>query len=145
MAGGGGLRRRLRGVTGDLGERAAEATGGDPPGTATAPAFGSVALSTIIDTLPFEASVSPVVSGTAASPGGADEAGTPWWTFPLGADPGGDATVVASPADAVVIGIAEREGRCVSFREFSRYGLIVTAATVTIAAACVGLRHFVLV
>lgn len=48
----------------------------------------------------------------------------------------------------MVIGIAEREGRHLSFRQFSRYGLIVTAVTAvtaTTAAAYVRLRHFVLV
>lgn len=58
---------------------------------------------------------------------------------------GGNATIIASSANVVVIGIAEREGHHISFWQFSRYGLIVTAVTVTVAAAYVWLRYFVLV
>lgn len=57
--------------------------------------------------------------------------------------------IAASSAAAVAVGIAEREGHHlsfrVSFRQFIRSGLIVTAVTVLIAAAYVWLRHLVLV
>ncbi|MFE2193339.1 SLC13 family permease [Streptomyces olivaceus] len=132
------------GVIGDLGEAAARAADGNLLGTAMALVFGSVFPSAIVDNIPFVASVSPIVSEIVASSGGLEEAGMLWWAFALGADLGGNATIIASSANVVVVGIAEREGHHISFWQFSRYGLVVTAVTVTVAAAYVWLRYFVL-
>lgn len=132
------------GVIGDLGEAAARAAEGNLLGTAMALVFGSVVPSAIVDNIPFVASVSPIVSEIVASSGGMEEAGMLWWAFALGADLGGNATIIASSANVVVVGIAEREGHHISFWQFSRYGLVVTAVTVTVAAAYVWLRYFVL-
>ncbi|CAL9510072.1 putative transporter [Streptomyces sp. enrichment culture] len=106
--------------------------------------FGSVVPSAIIGNIPFVASVSPIVSEIVASAGGAGEAEMLWWSFALGADLAGNATIIASSANVVVIGIAEREGHHISFWQFSKYGLIVTAVTVSVAGAYVWLRYFAL-
>lgn len=103
------------GIIGDLGELAAEATGGNLETPAMALVFGSVVPSAIIDNIPFVASVSPIVSEIVASAGGAGEAEMLWWSFALGADLAGNATIIASSANVVVIGIAEREGHHISF------------------------------
>ncbi|WP_327668076.1 MULTISPECIES: ArsB/NhaD family transporter [unclassified Streptomyces] len=132
------------GVIGELGKAAADATGGNLLGTAMALVFGSVVPSAVIDNIPFVASVSPIVSEIVASSGGTGEAGMLWWAFALGADLGGNATIIASSANVVVIGIAEREGHHISFWQFSRYGLLVTAVTVTVAGGYVWLRYFAL-
>lgn len=132
------------GVIGDLGEAAVNLADGDLLGTSMALVFGSVIPSAVIDNIPFVASVSPIVSEIVAAAGGSEKAGMLWWSFALGADLGGNATIIASSANVVVIGIAEREGHHISFWQFSRYGLIVTAVTVTIAGAYVWLRYFAL-
>ena len=132
------------GIIGDLGKLAAEATGGNLEATSMALVFGSVVPSAIIDNIPFVASVSPIVSEIVASAGGTGEAEMLWWSFALGADLAGNATIIASSANVVVIGIAEREGHHISFWQFSKYGLIVTAVTVSVAAAYVWLRYFAL-
>ncbi|MFI6942452.1 SLC13 family permease [Streptomyces sp. NPDC050418] len=132
------------GVIGDLGEAAARATEGELLGTSMALTFGSVIPSAVIDNIPFVASVSPIVSEIVSAAGGMEEAGMLWWAFALGADLGGNATIIASSANVVVIGIAEREGHHISFWQFSRYGLIVTAVTVAIAGLYVWLRYFAL-
>ncbi|MFI1488003.1 SLC13 family permease [Streptomyces sp. NPDC020747] len=132
------------GVIGDLGEAAARATEGELLGTSMALIFGSVVPSAVIDNIPFVASVSPIVSEIIASAGGTEEAGMLWWSFALGADLGGNATIIASSANVVVVGIADRSGHHISFWQFSRYGLIVTAVTVTVAALYVWLRYFAL-
>ncbi len=82
------------GIIGDLGELAAEATGGNLGTTAMALVFGSVVPSAIIDNIPFVASVSPIVSEIVASAGGAGEAEMLWWSFALGADLAGNATIM---------------------------------------------------
>jgi Na+/H+ antiporter NhaD/arsenite permease-like protein len=42
----------------------------------------------------------------------------------------------------VVLGIAHRSGHHISFWQFTRYGLIVTAVTIAVSAAYVWLRYF---
>ncbi|MFF6860971.1 MULTISPECIES: ArsB/NhaD family transporter [Streptomyces] len=131
------------GIMGDLGEAAAKAADDNLLGTAMALVFGSAVPSAIVDNIPFVASVSPIVAEIVSS-AGPEEAGMLWWAFALGADLGGNATIIASSANVVVVGIAEREGHHISFWQFSRYGLVVTAVTVTVAAAYVWLRYFAL-
>ena len=53
---------------------------------------------------------------------------------------GGNATAVGASANVVIIGIAARNGVRISFWEFTRYGLIVTAVTLLITWAYVLLR-----
>lgn len=44
----------------------------------------------------------------------------------------------------MTVGIADRAGHHISFWQFGRYGLIVTAVTTAIAGLYVWLRYFVL-
>jgi Na+/H+ antiporter NhaD/arsenite permease-like protein len=106
--------------------------------------WASAVLSAIVDNIPYVASVSPVVAElvTAAGPGDAGE--VLWWALALGADFGGNATAVGASANVVVLGLAERAGRRISFWEFTKYGLVVTVVTVAIAALYLWLRYFAL-
>lgn len=132
------------GIITGIGEAAARATEGQLFGTSMALLFGSVVPSAVIDNIPFVASVSPIVSEIVASAGGLEKAGMLWWAFALGADLGGNATIIASSANVVTVGIAERAGHHISFWQFSRHGLVVTAVTVSIAGLYVWLRYFAL-
>ncbi len=60
----------------------------------------------------------------------------------LGADLGGNATAIGASANVVVLGIAERNRQPISFWQFPKYGLIVTATTVAISLVYVWLRYF---
>ncbi|MEU6732506.1 ArsB/NhaD family transporter [Streptomyces physcomitrii] len=132
------------GIIGDLGRSAASAADGRLLPTSMALLFGSVIPSAVIDNIPFVASTSPIVAEVVASSGGREEAGMLWWSFALGADLGGNATIIASSANVVAVGIAERSGHHISFWQFSRYGLVVTAVSVLVAALYVWLRYFAL-
>ncbi len=132
------------GVVTDIGEAAARATEGKPFGTSMALLFGSVVPSAVIDNIPFVASTGPIVSQIVESSGGTERAGMLWWSFALGADLAGNATIIASSANVVTVGIAERAGHPISFWQFSRYGLVVTAVTTAAAGLYVWLRYFVL-
>ncbi|GGR84121.1 hypothetical protein Snoj_42250 [Streptomyces nojiriensis] len=46
--------------------------------------------------------------------------------------------------NVVVLGIAERNRHPISFWEFTKYGLVVTAATVALSALYLWLRYFAL-
>ena len=65
-----------------------------------------------------------------------------WWALALGADLGGNATAVGASANVVVLGLAERAGQPITFWQFTKYGLIVTAVTVASAVPYLWLRYF---
>ena len=46
-----------------------------------------------------------------------------WWSLALGADLGGNATAIGASANVVMLGMAERAGKRISFWEFTKYGL----------------------
>ncbi|KPC74252.1 membrane protein, partial [Streptomyces sp. NRRL WC-3753] len=96
------------GIIADIGKAAADAAGGELLSTSMVLLVGSVVPSAVIDNIPFVASVSPIVEEIVAASGGTGEAGVLWWAFALGADLGGNATIIASSANVVVVGIAAR-------------------------------------
>jgi Na+/H+ antiporter NhaD/arsenite permease-like protein len=104
--------------------------------------WASAGLSAIVDNIPYVATASPIVAELVDANGGAGNAQVLWWALALGADLGGNATAVGASANVVVIGIAERSGQRISFWEFTKYGLVVTAVTVTIAMPYLWLRYF---
>jgi Na+/H+ antiporter NhaD/arsenite permease-like protein len=106
----------------------------------------SAGLSAIVDNIPYVATASPIVAELVTAAGGPGQAGGLWWSLALGADLGGNATAIGASANVVVLGIADRSGHHISFWQFTRYGLIVTAVTVTVtvSALYVWLRYFTL-
>jgi len=106
--------------------------------------WASAGLSAIVDNIPYVATMSPVVAELVAASGGGSASRVLWWSLALGADLGGNATAVGASANVVVLGLADRSGRHISFWEFTRYGLVVTAVTVALAALYLWLRYFVL-
>jgi Na+/H+ antiporter NhaD/arsenite permease-like protein len=59
----------------------------------------------------------------------------------IGADLGGNATIIGASANVILAGMAEREGHRISFVSFLRYGLPVTLGTMLIATVYVWLRY----
>jgi Na+/H+ antiporter NhaD/arsenite permease-like protein len=133
------------GVIGELSEALADATGGSELGAAMTLLFGSAGLSGIVDNIPYVATMAPITNDLVASFGG-PESGPHvlWWALALGADLGGNATAIGASANVVVLGIAERNRQPITFWQFTKYGLVVTAVTIVISAAYVWLRYFAL-
>ena len=104
--------------------------------------WASAGLSAIVDNIPYVATMSPIVSELVDASGGNDHAQVLWWALAIGADLGGNATAVGASANVVVLGIAERAGHRISFWTFTKYGLIVTAISVTLAVPYLWLRFF---
>ncbi|HEY8474869.1 MAG TPA: ArsB/NhaD family transporter [Natronosporangium sp.] len=102
--------------------------------------WGSAALSAIVDNIPYVATMSPVVAELVAAEG-VERGQVLWWSLALGADLGGNATAVGASANVVVLGMAERAGRRISFWEFTRYGLVVTVITIVLAMPYLWLRY----
>ncbi len=103
--------------------------------------WGSGLLSGIVDNIPYVASMAPVVADLVGPDG---EPQVLWWSLALGADLGGNATLIGASANVVVAGIAARNGHPIGFWQFTRYGLVVTAATLLVSSLYIWLRYFVL-
>lgn len=104
--------------------------------------WGSAALSAIIDNIPYVATMSPIVEQMVNAAPDSGQAQALWWALAIGADLGGNATAVGASANVVVLGIAARAGKPISFWQFTRYGLIVAVITVALAVPYLYLRFF---
>ncbi|MFE0104503.1 SLC13 family permease [Streptomyces sp. NPDC059009] len=131
------------GVIGEISKALAEVIGGSELGGSMVLLGGSSVLSGIVDNIPYVATMAPITADLVHDMGGAG-GHVMWWALALGADLGGNATAIGASANVVVLGIAERNRQPISFWQFTKYGLVVTAVTVATSALYVWLRYFVL-
>lgn len=131
------------GVIGQVSDALGNAVGGREWGGSMVMLGGSAALSGVVDNIPYVATMAPVTADLVHRTGGGD-GHVMWWALTLGADLGGNATAIGASANVVVLGIAERAGKPISFWQFTRYGLVVTAATTAVSAGYLWLRYFAL-
>ena len=132
------------GIIGRIGELAAEAMGDRELLGATALLFGSGVVGAFVDNIPYTTATVPVVEDMVAATDTTGADSPLWWAFVFGADLGGNATAVAAGANVVVLGIAAKAGSPISFWGFTRYGIVVTVATLLVAWLYVYLRYFAL-
>ena len=66
-----------------------------------------------------------------------------WWALALGVCLGGNGTLNGAPANIVVADVAERNGFPISFKEFTRYGAIVTFSNLAFSSLYLWLRYLV--
>ncbi|WP_328997851.1 ArsB/NhaD family transporter [Kribbella sp. NBC_00709] len=132
------------GVIADLADLVGDATGGRPLLAAMLILIVSAVLSGIIDNIPYVATMSPIVLDLTKNVHDPAHAHALWWALAAGADFGGNATAVGASANVVAIGIALRAGHPISFWEFTRKGVVMTAITILVAAPYIWLRYFVL-
>jgi Na+/H+ antiporter NhaD/arsenite permease-like protein len=130
------------GVIEALGRAATEAMGERYLLAASALLFGSAVLGAVVDNIPYTTAMAPIVEDLVASVPDQQQGRALWWAFALGADLGGNTTAVAAGANVVVVGLAARHHEPISFWEFTRYGLLVTAVTLVLAWPYVWLRYF---
>ncbi|WP_458248524.1 SLC13 family permease [Streptomyces sp. MAI_2237] len=129
------------GVISEISRQLADLIGGNELGGSLTLLSASAVLSGIVDNIPYVATMAPVTSELVRDMGGASDH-VMWWALALGADLGGNATAIGASANVVVLGIAERNRQPISFWQFTKYGLIVTAVTVAVTIAYVWLRYF---
>ncbi|WP_158850234.1 ArsB/NhaD family transporter [Saccharothrix deserti] len=132
------------GVIGQVSKALADAVGGQPLVAVMALLGVSAVLSAIVDNIPYVATMAPIVGDLVAAEGGTPQAESLWWSLALGADLGGNATAVGASANVVVLGLAARNGTPISFWQFTRYGIVVAALSILLAAPYLWLRYFVL-
>jgi Na+/H+ antiporter NhaD/arsenite permease-like protein len=132
------------GVIGILGRLAANVTGGNLLLTTMLVLVFSTVASGVIDNVPYVATMTPIVGHLAENMPGHSHNNVLWWSLALGGDLGGNLTAVGASANIVMVGIALRAGKPISFWEFTRKGVVVTAISTVLCAIYLWLRYFVL-
>ena len=92
----------------------------------------SAVVSAIVDNIPYAATMIPLIKELGSR--GVDI--TPlWWALTLGADLGGNFTIVGASANVVVASLAERSGYHISFAHFLKKSFLITLVCVLISTA----------
>ena len=130
------------GVIEQLAEWATAATGGEVQNATFLLLGVSAVLSAVVDNIPYVATMAPLVEALSQTTGNPQD--VLWWSLALGADLGGNATIIGASANVVMLGIAERNGYRITFWQFAKYGVVVTVVTVLLCVPYLWLRYFVL-
>ena len=123
-----------------LSEAAIKITGGDPWITFLVIVWLSAFASAFIDNIPYTATMIPFVQTVSLDPNIAAAFGgfavSPlWWGLSLGANFGGNGTLVGSSAGVVAAGMSEKYGHPISFNRWFKVGfpfMIMTTAIGTL-------------
>jgi Na+/H+ antiporter NhaD/arsenite permease-like protein len=118
-------------------------TGGDPWLTFIMIIWLSAIASAFIDNIPFTATMIPLIHTLNGSPEIAEafsdlQFSPLWWALSLGANLGGNGTLIGSSAGIVAAGISEKHGYPISFNRWIRVGfpfMIMTIAIGTVVLA----------
>ena len=101
----------------------------------------SAVVSGIVDNIPYVASMIPVVQQLIDSMPSITNDGL-WWALALGADFGGNMTIIGASANVVAIGLAHANGIKITFWQFAKYGIPVTVISTLLALPYVLIRYF---
>jgi len=116
-------------------------TKGDPNTTSMAILWISGLFSSIIDNVPFVASMIPMIEKLGVVMGGQAEVQPLWWSLSLGTCLGGNGTLIGASANIVAVGISNRNGYPISFWEYTRVGAIFTLNSMLLSTLYIWLRY----
>jgi Na+/H+ antiporter NhaD/arsenite permease-like protein len=125
------------GLISDLAEQALSLTGGRSEIAALLILWMSAVLSAIVDNIPYTITMVPLVSELGQSM----DIEPLIWALVLGADMGGNATIVGASANVVVSSMSEARGYPISFVRYLRYGVPATLLTMLVCTADIVIRY----
>lgn len=96
-------------------------------------------LSAFINNIPYAAVTIPLVATLLGRMNPGADGQILWWALALGTCLGGNGTLIGASANVAVTGLAEKEGKRISFNEFIAYGARVTAITLVLSSAYLAL------
>ena len=127
------------GLIRDLATGALALTGGRTDIAALLVLWMSGILSAVVDNIPYTITMVPLVDQL----GHSVNVEPLIWALALGANFGGNATVIGASANVVVSSMAEAQGHPITFRGYLRYGLPATFLTMIVATVDIWLRYLV--
>ena len=102
-------------------------------------------LSAFIDNIPFATTMTPVVSDLLSTTDSMNTEGSTnplWWALLLGADLGGNFTIVGASANVVVFTVTRASGYPISFFQFFKYGAVISVVSLAISCGYILLRYY---
>ncbi|MDD5135563.1 MAG: ArsB/NhaD family transporter, partial [Phycisphaerae bacterium] len=129
-----------------------EISQGNMLGTSMVVMWFSAFASAFVDNIPYVATMNPLIIDMAKqlwpNLSGVALLHHPdlmpvWWSLALGACLGGNGTVIGASANVIVVGMAEKMGYPISFRQFMFYGMPFMIQTVIISMIYIWLRYYV--
>ncbi|MDD5986758.1 MAG: ArsB/NhaD family transporter [Eubacteriales bacterium] len=126
------------GVIDALAKLMIEGTSGNMALTMLVLLWASALLSSILDNIPFVATLIPMVLVMGQS--GVD-VGPLWWAISLGACLGGNGTLIGASANVVVASISGKHGYPITFKDYLKVGFPVMLVTVAVATVYVLVRY----
>jgi Na+/H+ antiporter NhaD/arsenite permease-like protein len=91
-------------------------------------------LSALIDNIPYTAVTIPLVASLLGKLNAGPDGQVLWWALALGACLGGNGTLIGASANVTVTGLAEKEGKRISFNEFTAFGSRVAGLTLVMSS-----------
>ena len=125
----------------DLAGKVAEVTGAEVVPTMMVVLGGSAVASAVVDNIPFVTAMTPVVSSLIGANPVLGQDGALWWSLALGADLGGNATLVGASANVVIVGVAARHGVHITFTQWMRYGVPTALLSIAICVPYLLIRY----
>lgn len=97
----------------------------------------SALASGVVDNIPYTATMIPLIESLADT----IPIKTLWWALALGADLGGNLTLVGASANVIVATLAERSGNKLTFGMFLRYGALTVFVSLIISTIWLLVRY----
>jgi Na+/H+ antiporter NhaD/arsenite permease-like protein len=126
------------GIIEALAQKALQLTGGSLPLTSILILWLSAVASGIVDNIPYTATMIPLVKSMGESGMQID---TLWWSLALGADLGGNFTLIGASANIVVASFAKRSGYEITFIQFFKYSVVITFVSLVVATIYIWIRY----
>ena len=118
------------GVIGQLANLVLSTTEGHPVVTMMVLLWASALLSSVLDNIPFVATLIPLV--IALGEGGMDVEPL-WWAISLGACLGGNGTLIGASANVVLSGVSGKHGYPITFKTYTKIGFPIMIVTIVIS------------
>jgi Na+/H+ antiporter NhaD/arsenite permease-like protein len=96
-------------------------------------------LSAVIDNIPYTAVTIPLVASLLGQLDAGPDGQVLWWALALGACLGGNGTLIGASANVTVTGLAEKDGKRISFSEFTAFGSRIAGLTLVMSSAYLAL------
>jgi len=128
------------GIISDLATTLLSLTGGRTDVAALVVLWMSGLISAIVDNIPYTVTMVPLIQEL----GQTVDKEPLIWALALGANFGGNATIVGASANVVVASMSEARGYPITFVQYLRYGVPATLATMVVATIDIWIRYLVL-
>jgi len=129
------------GIIGVLAKETLALTDGNLAATTATVLWVSAIASSLIDNIPFVATMIPLIHSMAPTFGGPAAIEPLWWALALGACLGGNGSLIGASANLIVAGFAQRAGEPIAFLTFMKHAFALMLLTIAISHVYLYMRY----